>query len=191
MIRLRSDCLEFELSNGEKIPCSAHMVTVELLGSAIDTANRHLVENAAAAVLHYFQNELHKTSVTLGEFTDALESALRAVGLEVTCENQPRVPLPESAASHTTHSDLRLIATESGKAFELGFFHNLRKELRERLRQSPGMLRFHGLRSCVKQITGARRWGPRCQQMNDHIVDYLRGCLAREGAERPCDLVVM
>ncbi|HMJ90630.1 MAG TPA: hypothetical protein VK530_12495 [Candidatus Acidoferrum sp.] len=183
MIRLRSDCLEFELSNGEKIPCSAQTVTVELMGSAMNDVDQHVVENAAAAVLHYFREDLKKESVTLSEFTAALEVALRGLGLNVCCD-------PPESAPHATHSDLRLLAAESGKFFELGFFNRLRNELRENLGKSPTMLRFSGLRSCVKQLAGARRWSPRCQKLNDHIVDYLRGCVMREKLEAPCDLVV-
>ncbi len=183
MIRLRSDCLEFELSNGEKIPCSAQTVTVELMGTAIEEVEQHVVENAAAAVLHYFREDLKKESVTLTEFTAALEVALRGLGLNVACDHQ-------SPVIHAIHSDLRLLAAESGKAFELGFFNRLRAELRQNLRKSPTTLRFSGLRSCVKQLAGARRWSPRCQSLNDHIVDYLRNCVVRENLVQPCDLVV-
>jgi hypothetical protein len=184
MIRLRSDCLEFELNNGEKIPCSAQSVTVELMGQAIDAVDPHIVENAAAAVLHYFREDLKKESVTLSEFTAALEVALRALGLNVMCD--PTSP----DVKHVVHSDLRSLATDAGKYFELGFFNRLRGELRNHLQKSPTMLRFSGLRSCVKQLSGARRWSPRCQAMSDQIVEYLRGCVVSERLERPCDLMV-
>lgn len=190
MIRLRSDCLEFELSNGEKIPCSAQAVTVEIIGPAVDTLDRDLVEHAAAAVLHYFQNDLQKTSVTVGEFTSALEMALRGMGIQVACESPGLVEAPKPAPSAPNHSDLRHIACESGKEFELGFFSRLRDEMRTQLSKSQRTLRFSGLRGCVKQISGARRWSPRCQKLNDQIVDYLRGCLAQDGSGRTCELVV-
>jgi hypothetical protein len=134
-------------------------------------------------VLHYFREDLKKESVTLSEFTAALEIALRGLGLNVSCD-----PPPSDAI--VTHSDLRLLAAEAGKFFELGFFNCLRIELREKLGKSPTVLRFSGLRSCVKQLAGARRWSPRCQKLNDHIVDYLRGCVMQEHLEAPCDLVV-
>jgi hypothetical protein len=182
MIRLRSDCLEFELSNGEKVPCSAETVTVELMGPAVDSLERHIVENATAAVLHYFHVELKKTSVTLSEFTAALEVALRGLGINVVCDpGEPR---------STAHSDLRLLAADAGKSYELAFFGRLRDELRTRLRQAPSQLRFFGLRGCVKQLSGARRWSSRCQALHDQIVDYIRGCVVQENLERPCDLLV-
>ena len=48
MIRLHDDCLVFEMSNGDKIPCSASTVTVELMGSAVDLLDRETVERLNA-----------------------------------------------------------------------------------------------------------------------------------------------
>ena len=54
MILLRSDFLVFELSNGDKIPCSASTVTVELMGSAIETVDRDTVEHGLDGSPHQF-----------------------------------------------------------------------------------------------------------------------------------------
>ncbi len=185
MIRLRSDCLVFEMSNGDKIPCSASTVTVELMGAAIDCLDRDLVENAAAAVLHYFQHDLQRTSVTLSEFTEALEAALRGLGLNVTCDS------PKKKSERMANADLRVLATESGKAFELGFFARLREQVRADLQGSPQLIRFFGLRGCVKQLAGAQRWCPRCERLSDQIVEFLRGCVTRECPPEPCGLLVI
>lgn len=184
MILLRSDCLVFEMSNGEKIPCSASTVTVELMGSAVDLLDREVVQHAAAAVLHYFHHELQQTSVTLSEFTEALEKALRGLGLNVTCD-------PPDKTERTASSDLRRLATESGKTFELGFFGRLREQVRKELEWSPELLHFFGLRSCVKQLAGAQRWCPRCQRLSDQIVEFLRGCVCQENLPQPCGLLVV
>ena len=51
MIQLHTDCLVFETSDGEAIPCSAQDVTVELLGDAAHELEPMLVTEAAEAVL--------------------------------------------------------------------------------------------------------------------------------------------
>ena len=183
MILLRSDCLVFEMSNGDHIPCSASTVTVELMGSAIEHLDREVVQHAAAAVLHYFHHELHRTTVTLSEFTEALETALRGLGLNVTCDNAPK-------AGASKESDLRRLACESGKVFELGFYARLREEVRKELQLAPDLIRFSGLRGAVKQLAGARRWCPRCERLSDQIVEFLRGCVSSENPSQPCGLVV-
>lgn len=184
MILLRSDCLVFEMSNGDYIPCSVSTVTVELMGQAIEHLDREVVQHAAAAVLHYFHHELQRTTVTLSEFTEALETALRGLGLNVTCDSPPK---PVRAAE----SDLRRIATDAGNDFELGFFTRLREEVRKEVHAAPEMIRFSGLRSCVKQLSGAHRWCPRCERLSDQIVEFLRGCALRENPSQPCGLLVV
>jgi hypothetical protein len=172
------------MNNGEKIPCSASAVTVELMGSAVDLLDREVVQHAAAAVLHYFHHELQRTSVSLSEFTEALEKALRGLGINVSCDSPNEV-------ERTTTADLRLLASESGKTFELGFFARLRDQVKKELQGSPDLIRFLGLRSCVKQLAGAQRWCPRCQRLSDQIVEFVRGCVSRENPPQPCGLLVV
>ena len=172
------------MHNGAHIPCSATNVTVELLGGAMEHLDREVVQHAAAAVLHYFHHELHRATVTLSEFTKALEKALRGLGLNVSCG-------PDAKTERAADRDLRRMAIESGYEFELGFFPRLRAELRKDLADAPQMIRFSGLRPCVKQLSGARRWSPRCQLLSDQIVEFLRGCVCRENPLQPCGLTVV
>ena len=65
-----------------------------------------------------------------------------------------------------------------------------REEMRRKLDLCPQVLRFRGLRVCVKQLTGSKRWTRRCQVLHDQIVDYLRTCLGAEKGAAACALVV-
>ena len=47
MILLRPDCLVFNTAKGESIPCSAHDVTVELMGQSTKWIDKDMVEHAA------------------------------------------------------------------------------------------------------------------------------------------------
>jgi hypothetical protein len=185
MIQMNPDTLMFETSDGEIIPCSAEQVTLEFIGEATSDLDPEMIRNAARAVLHYFKVEQGKIQVSVGEFAQALTSVLRGLGLHVR-EGGANV----ITARPIAESDLRQLASASGKGFELAFFVGLRAELRAKLRQSPCVLRFKGLRGCVKQLAGARRWNGRCQQLNDQIVDYLRTCLLSEKRPSACSLVV-
>ena len=88
-------------------------------------------------------------------------------------------------------SNLQELASSAGKGFELFFFPHLREEMKNKMEQSPRVLRFHGLRGCVKQLTGTERWTRNCQNLNDQIVDYLRTCWQSEAASQSCSLVVL
>jgi len=52
------------------------------------------------------------------------------------------------------------------------------------------VLRFRGLRGCVKQLTGAQRWSQRCDVLQEQIVAYLRECLSADRDQAKCALVV-
>jgi hypothetical protein len=166
MIRLNRDSLVFETAQGEQIPCSAELVTIELIGEAAASLDPEILRNASAAVLHYFREELKRDFVTVAEFSVALERVLKSFGLAVAAHEPP-------APSRVFEADLSQIAA-SGNSCELFFFSNLRQELRKEEARAGQVVRFSGLRRCVKQLVGARRWTRRCQCLNDDIVAFLR-----------------
>jgi hypothetical protein len=191
MIQLKSDCLIFETHDGEQIPCSAEWVTLELMGEGAQLVDPEVVHHASAAVLHYFKHELGRQFVSVGEFAIALEKVLRRFGLSVYADHQPE-PAANPAPLRVLESNLNDLASIAAReGFELVFFSQLRQELKSKLDQSPDLLRFHGLRDCVKQLAGTGRWNRRCQSLDDQIVDFLRCCWETEPARRSCALMVV
>jgi hypothetical protein len=172
-----SDCLLFRLASGESIPFSAEMISVELVGDAAGKFDPEILHHATASVFHYFKSELGRETVTVGEFAGALEKALRGLGFNVS-------------SGELVEADLLMLARESGESRELFFFPRLRGELRAQLRHTPRLVRFRGLRGCVKQLAGARRWSLRCERLEEQIVEYLRGCWGAEPEPADCALVV-
>ena len=193
MILLRPDCLVFKTADGENVPCSAHEVTVELMSDCTEWLDPDMVEHAAGAVLHYFKSEKGQDTVSVAEFSQALERVLRGLGLNVKASDNAQTPIskPESLLPpRVVEADLRELAGEADLGCELVFFPRLRDMLRRELDGTPLLLRFRGLRACVKQLAGAKRWGPHCQALSDQIVDYLRGCLGAEESGSGCALMV-
>jgi len=183
MIALSSDILVFRLATGESLPCCSDMISAEMLGDTAELFDADFVRHAAKAVFHYFKHELGRKTVTVGEFAGAMEKVLRGFSLSA---QKPQA----EAEPGVLESDLRRLAGECGESCELFFFPRLRAELRQHLQHGPRVLRFHGLRSCVKQLTGARRWNPRCRRLEDGIVEYLRECLSAERGQGKLALVV-
>jgi hypothetical protein len=184
MIALQSNCLIFRLASGESFPCSAEMINFEITGNACGVLDLDVLRHAAASVFHYFRSELERDTVTVGEFAQALEKVLRHLGFTIRAggiETYPR---------ETGETDLGRLARDSADSLELLFYPRLRDVLRAQLRQSPRLVRFSGLRGCVKQLAGARRWSLRCERLQDQIVAYLRGCLTAEPEPTECALVV-
>jgi hypothetical protein len=182
MIQLHPDCLIFQTSNGENIPCSAEVVTIELVGEA--NLDPEVVREAAAAVVCYFRNELGREHVSVEEFSRALQKVLRKLGYQVSGNHEEK---PEPSLAITNLPEL---ATSSGKGYELMFFQRLRGELKTQLKYEPQVVRFQGLRTCVKQLAGRQRWCPSCERLSDQIVDYLRECFTAERSNS-CNMVVV
>ena len=100
MIQLHTDCLVFKTSDGETIPCSAQDVTVELLGDAADELEPHMITEAAEAILFHFKVDLGRSSVSVGEFTMALERILRGFGFKIMATGE-KSEHPNPAAAET------------------------------------------------------------------------------------------
>src|SRR5258708_5309859 len=143
MIQLRSDCLVFQTSAGDLMPCSAEVVTVELLGPAASQLDPAVVREAVAAVLYYFQEEQGKSCISVQDFATTLERVLNSLGLAVHAAPEP------DGSDRVADADLRRLACESDKGFELFFFPKLREEVKRQLGGSPSVLRVSGLRGCV------------------------------------------
>jgi len=183
MITLAQDCLLFHLGNGEKVPFSASMISVELVGETSGSLDPEVASQVAKAVFHYFKNELGRQSVTADEFARAMEKVLRGFKL-------PSSGKAAEADARVIESDLSRLARDSAGGCELLFFPNLRNELRQHLRQKPRLLRYSGLRDCVKQIAGARRWTPRCRDLEEQIVSFLRQCAGADTSQADFTFVV-
>ncbi len=199
MIQLRSDCLVFEIAGGDKIPCSVEKLTIEVLADSAQQLDPDVIHNAAAAVLHYFREDLGRETVTVEEFTSALENVLRGLGLNV--ETPSAAPSPAGAVSHAAvptangprtvaEADLCALALGTGDSLALDFFPRLRSELRTLLSGTPAVVRFVGLRSCAKRLAGVRRWCPRSLETSDEIVRFLRDCWGAEAPRKDCSLMV-
>ena len=182
MIQLHTDCLVFETSDGEAIPCSAQDVTVELLGDAAHELEPMLVTEAAEAVLYHFKVDLNRNSVSVGEFTLALERILRGFGFKVEAGDC------DTDAAETNLHDL---AHQAGEGLEMVFFCTLRDQIHADLHGKPELLRVKGLREAVKKLTGAKKWSPRCQKLNDQIVDYLRHIVSQHQQQAKLTLMIV
>ena len=190
MIQLHTDCLVFETSDGDSIPCSAQDVTVELLGDAVHELDPFMVTEAAEAVLYHFKVDLGRSSVSVAEFTQALEIILRGFGFKVMAANGEDEALEEQAAE-TNLDEIACEAHKSGDGLEMVFFCTLRDQIPADLHGKPQLLRVKGLRSAVKKLTGAKQWSPRCQKLNDQIVEYLRDIVARHQQEAKLALMIV
>ncbi len=184
MIALASDYLLFKLPSGVTVPFSTKDITFEVDGETAASFDSEFIRHAADAVFHFFRYELQREVISVAEFAAALGKVLGGF-------KSSAAGVQKSAAQEgVLESDLGRLAEQSGKDSDLFFFSILRAELRRQLKQAPRLLRFRGLRGCVKRLTGARRWNGRCRKLQQQIVDYLRECLNAEPSDGKRALLV-
>lgn len=186
MVCLAHDFLFFRLPSGDSVPVSTKMISVELGHGAPNPNAQEVLSHAAASVFHYFKHELGYKSVTVAEFAATFEAVLAKLGLKAA-NLTLQSPAPTPAA---THQNLPALALSVGAAGELGFFPRLRAAAVAQVQSTPQLVRFSGLRPCVKQLLGAERWSPRCDRLRDQILMFLRSVLRKETTDRECALLI-
>ena len=157
----------------------ASAVTMVIMARLLGKVDARLIASFGAAAFALSMWQWSHFTTDSGQTDFFWPLILRGFALEGT--------VPPPAAEPDAEADLRLLAAEAGKT-ELLFFSRLRAEVRNQLRQSPGRLRFRGLRGCVKQLAGARRWSPRCLHLQEQIMEFLHRCTRAETGD--CVLVV-
>lgn len=188
MIWMSSEYLLFKMPTGESMAFSSEAIAVEIVDETEGQLSSEFVKQAANAVYHYFKNELGRETVTVAEFAEAMEKALDGFEVSVMADRQPAARREHD--ERVVQSNLEHLAVGSDAAFELTFFPRLRDQLRSHLSGAPRVVRFSGLRNCVKQLTGAKRWSPRCRALEGQIVAYMRECLHSDAGRSDCTLVV-
>src|SRR5438552_18303361 len=108
MIALASNYLLFELEGGETVPFSADSMSIEVCGDSAALFDSEFVRHAANAVFHYFKYELERQTVSVAEFSGALEKILNGFALH-TLRGGAHLPAPA-----VLESDLRPLAEASG-----------------------------------------------------------------------------
>ncbi|HNQ73857.1 MAG TPA: hypothetical protein PKN95_09665 [Verrucomicrobiota bacterium] len=184
MVCLANDFLFFRLPSGESVPVPTTVISSELLSGVTNQHTQELLSHAAASVFHYFKHDLGCQAVTVAEFAATFEVVLAKLGF--------RPPSPPSTRSSPAPAmqHLPALAASVGAAGELAFFPRLRAAAVAQCQSVPKVVRFSGLRPCVKQLLGAERWSPRCERLRDQILAFLRGVLRRETTGGDCALLI-
>lgn len=178
MIQLRSNCLVCETDDGEHIPFSAESLSEELVEQLQGTIDPEVIRHAAESVVQFYRDEQMLDVIRLSEFVDAITEVLRSLGFEVAIDVEPegRDKIPRLVSE----SDLGEFSADPSSFSELELLPKLRASLRQQFETGPHIVRITGLKLCVKTLSNARRWSPRCQRLHELIVNYLQECWIRE-----------
>jgi hypothetical protein len=184
MIQVQPDCFWIQTEKGDLIPCSPDSIAIEILGNETPLLDPEVVKQAVHAILYYYQNDLGRNSITIAEFTQSLEEALKSV------EGISKKPILETEDKIILQMDIAGLAERANSGFELLFFNELRQVMTEKLASKPHIVQCVRLREGIKMILHQNHWNHKCQQLSDQVVAYLRSLLKTHPDRPSCALII-
>lgn len=145
---------------------------IEIAGKHGELPEKKIVREAILAVVHYIKCELKKEVITTEEFSEMLETVLESFGYHVKAI--VKNDIKEKQMPVTISVNLDEIVSDSRNRYELFFFEQLAKTMKESLEKRPGILYINGLQECVKKIVGVNKWNNKCRNLSDEIVYFAR-----------------
>ena len=126
-----------------------------------------LAESVAAAVHAYAIKCRSDGVIPSREIVEIVVAVLATLGFE-------KISQAYAGDKHSAAIHLNDLAVREGAAFELEFFRQLDQALAAASDRRLSVIEVDGLRACVMQLRGARRWTAGCRKQAEEIVDYVR-----------------
>lgn len=174
MILLRADIAWVETEDGRREPFDAERLAASIHRAAARAGQGDLwiADSVALALHHYVQQCTTQQTIALVELVKLVIDVLEVLGHKKTSDVY---------AQHQFRVEVRLdeLAHTAGAAFELEFFTKLDAALGAAADGTLEELQLRGLRPCVLQLRGARRWSDGCRDLAEEIVGYVRARVER------------
>lgn len=174
MIRLQEDIVWVKFEDGHMVPFDEQRLALSIQSVAERAGHSDwwLAESVAAAVHAYAVKCRTDGVIPTREIVEIVVAVLSTLGFKKISQAYARHE--HSAAIH-----LNDLATCGGAAFELEFFRQLDRELRAASDRRLSVIEVDGLRACVMQLRGARRWNSGCRKLAEEIIEYVRERVVR------------
>jgi hypothetical protein len=174
MIRLQEDIIWVKFEDGRMAPFDEQRLALSIQDVAERAGHSDwwLAESVAAAVHAYAIKCRSDGVIPTREIVEIVVAVLATLGFE-------EISQAYAGREHCAAIHLNDLAARMGAAFELEFFRQLDHALGAASDQRLSLIEVDGLRACVMQLRGARRWNSGCRQLAEEIVEYVRERVAR------------
>lgn len=184
MIQLLEDMVWVKFEDGHMAPFDEQRLALSIQDVAERAGHSDwwLAESVAAAVHAYAVKCRSDSVIPSREIVEIVVAVLATLGFE---------KISEAYAGHEHCAAIHLndLAAKMGAAaFELEFFRQLDHELKAASDHRLSVIEVDGLRACVMQLRGARRWNSGCRKLAEEIVEYVRERVARVRPAKAADL---
>jgi hypothetical protein len=174
MIQLHEDIVWVKFEDGRMAPFDEQRLALSIQDVAERAGHSDwwLAESVAAAVHAYAIKCRADGVIPSREIVEIVAAVLTTLGFQ-------KISQAYAGREHCAAIHLNDLAARVGAAFELEFFRQLDHELGAASDHRLSVIEVDGLRACVMQLRGARRWTAGCRQQAEEIVEYVRERVAR------------
>jgi hypothetical protein len=183
MIRLDQDVLWVQAGDGRLTPFDEQRLAISIQRAAEKVGHFEwwLAESIAAAVHAFAVKSRSEPIMPSGEISEVVAAVLATLGYDWISEAY-------TAGADRVAIHLNELAWRTNAGFELEFFQQLDHALGAAADRRLVAMRLDGLRACVMQLRGARRWTAGCRQLAEDIAEHIRGRVARMRSGRAVSL---
>jgi hypothetical protein len=169
MIQALEDIVWVKFEDGHMAPFDEQRLalSIQTVAERAGHSDWWLAESVAAAVHAYAVKCRSDGVIPSREIVEIVTAVLATLGFE---------KISEAYAGHEHCAAIHLndLAARMGAAFELEFFRQLDEALSAASDHRLSVIEVDGLRACVMQLRGARRWNSGCRKLAEEIVEYVR-----------------
>jgi hypothetical protein len=183
MIQLHDEVLWVQAEDGRLSPFDEQRLAMSIQKAAENAghADWWLAESIAAAVHAFAVKSRREPVIPSKEVAEIVATVLATLGYEWISEAY-------SGGANRVAIHLNELAWRTNAGFELEFFQQLDHALGAVTNRRLVGMRIDGLRACVMQLRGARRWTAGCRRLAEDIVEHVRGRVARMRSRRAASL---
>jgi ATP cone domain len=183
MIQLHSDVLWVEAEDGRLAPFDEQRLamSIQKVAENVGQSDWWLAESIAAAVHAFGVKSRRDRIIPSKEIAEIVATVLATLGYD---------GISEAYAGDANRVAIHLneLAWRTNTGFELEFFRQLDHALGAATNGRLVAMRIDGLRACVMQLRGTRRWTAGCRQLAEDIVEHVRGRVVRMRSPRAASL---
>jgi hypothetical protein len=174
MIQLHDDIAWVKFADGRLVPFDEHQLalSIDRVAERVGDSGWWLAESIAAAVHVYAVKSRADGVIASSEIGEIVAAVLSTLGYDRISEAY--AGRPDRVAIH-----LNELTGRRSPVFELEFFQRLDRALGAAANRRLSVMEVDGLRACVMQLRGARRWTAGCRRVAEDLVEYVRERVAR------------
>jgi hypothetical protein len=180
MIAFKDGLPVIQMANGQAVAFERDWL-VRSLATAAERAGYGkwwLAEHVAESVTSYLRDQKEITVLPVDQLTTAVRSVLQVIGYgEVGQYFEPGPP--------EVRVSLVELAREAGDGYELAFFAQLHRCLRQLMEAESPHFELLGLEPCVKLLRARKVWCRDCDALRAEIVNFTRQHAGTATARHP------